>query len=344
MVLAKRLLYVGSFFEGSTVNHRYYDFTQIFESVDFFNTNDYFPLFKRGFISIWRKLECGPPFKKMYNSILNKIEYFKPDVIFFDKSLYLPPSLLIELNKKGIFLIHFSNDDQLNLKNQTKFYLESIPFYDIHLTTKSYNVFELLQLNAKEVIFVNNCTSKQFVYPLKLSKLDKERFYANIGFIGTWEKERAASLLFLAKNGIKIRIWGPGWINRPGLNHPNLIIENKVLWGADYLKAICSTNININFLRKENRDLQTTRSIEIPACNAFMIAEFSEEHKNLFNENDEAVFFKSNEELLKKVEFYLENEKLRTIIARNSYNRCINSNYFYKECFKKVFDKILFEF
>lgn len=334
-------MYVGAFFEGSTVNHRYSDFSEIFCEIDLVNTNNYFPLFKRGLISVWRKLGFGPPFSKLYNHVFRKIDEFNPEIIFFDKSLYLPPRLLFYLKNKGIFLIHFSNDDQLNSNNQTKFYIKSISLYDLHITTKSYNVAELLQLKAKKAIFVNNCTSRHFFYPIKLSKADKKEFGADVGFIGTWEKERAQSLFFLAENGLTIRIWGSGWLRKSELNHPNLIIEKKVLWGIDYLKAICSTKININFLRKENRDLQTTRSIEIPACAAFMIAEFSNEHTNLFEENTEAVFFKTNYELLEKVKYYLINETLRETISKNSYDRCIKSNYFYSQLYRNMFQREL---
>ena len=111
------------------------------------------------------------------------------------------------------------------------------------------------------------------------------------------------------------------------------------MWGENYLKVICSTDININFLRKENRDLQTTRSIEIPACKGFMISEYSIEHEYLFRDNEEAVYFKNNLELLNKINYYYKNKDKINEIATNGYNRCINSNYFYSGIFYNLFKK-----
>jgi len=56
----------------------------------------------------------------------------------------------------------------------------------------------------------------------------------------------------------------------------------------------------MRFLRCENRDEQDSRIIEITACGSFMLAERTAAHNRLFIENMEAVYFDTNEELLKK--------------------------------------------
>jgi spore maturation protein CgeB len=132
--------------------------------------------------------------------------------------------------------------------------------------------------------------------------------------------------LFLAGQGIPVKVWG-NWPRRWQHRHPNLKVMGRDLWGDDYARAICSFAINLAFLRKENRDLQTTRSMEIPACGGFMLGERTREHQRLFREGVEAEFFHSQEELLEKVQYYLAHEDKRQDIAAAGRRRCLEAGY-----------------
>jgi spore maturation protein CgeB len=72
-----------------------------------------------------------------------------------------------------------------------------------------------------------------------------------------------------------------------------------------------------------------------------MLAEYSEEHVNLFKENSEAVYFKDNIYLLDKVSYYLKNEDARNDISTNGYNRCLNSGYSYTILYYNLFNQFI---
>ena len=124
-------------------------------------------------------------------------------------------------------------------------------------------------------------------------------------------------------------------------NHPNLIKYNYTLLGKKYTQALNSFDIALCFLRKDNKDLQTTRSIEIPACGTFMLAERTREHQILFKEGKEAEFFSDKEEMLDKIKYYLKNSKARHKIAEAGRKRCKVSGYSNDETISNMIKKVI---
>lgn len=233
-------------------------------------------------------------------------------------------------------MVMHTEDDIFLAHNRSYYMTAAIPEYDMIFTTKSYHVEVLPGLGAKAVVYHHKGFDPLFHHPVSVSESERAQYGADVGFIGTFEADRAQKLLFLAKHHIAVRVWGNGWaewVNK----HPQLQVENKPLYDADYQKAICATKINLAFLRKRNQDLHTDRSIEIPACGAFMLAERSEEHTSLFEENYEAVFFdiSNQNELLEKVTYYLQDEMARTVIQKRGRDCCIQKKYDYQTILKK---------
>ena len=161
-----------------------------------------------------------------------------------------------------------------------------------------------------------------------------------MGFIGTWEKNRAKIMNFIARSGINIKWWGSvsnrHYLLQKLYHDHNITKFNSTLLGKNYTKAINSFDIAICFLRNDNKDFQTTRSVEIPACGTFMMAERTKEHQSLFKEGVEAEFFSSKEELLEKIRYYLKNKDKRNQIARAGRKRCEKSGYSNDKVIKKI--------
>jgi spore maturation protein CgeB len=245
-----------------------------------------------------------------------------------DKGITIAPGTLRRAKEQnaGLFAVSYSPDDMFARDLQSVRYLACMNLYDVHVTTKSFNVDELPRLGARDVIFVDNAYEPAVHRPLRLAPDDALRFDARVGFVGTYEVQRAQTMLALARDDVPIKIWGYGW-ERMRESHPNLEIRPGQLGEVEYTKAINATAINLGFLRKAYRDVQTTRSIEIPACGAFMLAERSEEHCRLFVEGKEAEFFGTYDELLEKIRYYVEHSDERARVAAGGRQRCLTSGY-----------------
>ena len=117
-----------------------------------------------------------------------------------------------------------------------------------------------------------------------------------------------------------------------------MTIHCQNLDGRDYFEAITSSKISLCFLRKINRDKQTLRTVEIPSVGGFLLAEYSEEHASMFKDKHEASFFRTDNELLEKVNFYLQDESLREKIARNGKERAKSYNMIYSA--KRILEEL----
>lgn len=324
------VLYVGQLFEGSTALHRKDSLAKLvrgLRAID--STPPHLSIQQKA----WQKLKKilfnnYSDFGKINARIIHFLEQEAIDLLWIDKGVTIRAATL-KLAKElhpHLLSVSYSPDDMMNPQNQTGHYLASLPEYDYFVSTKSYNIEELKAKGGKQGIFVDNAFAEDLHRPVSLTEAEQKALGAKVSFIGAFEQDRYQKMYYLAENGIKIRIWGDTWRPYVGI-HPNLEIIPHSMLGEQYVKVLNATEINLCFLRKVNRDLQTTRSVEIPACGAFMLAERTDEHLNLFKEGKEADFFRDREELLFKVKYYLSHPGLVKKIALNGRKRCIDSGY-----------------
>jgi spore maturation protein CgeB len=162
--------------------------------------------------------------------------------------------------------------------------------------------------------------------PVKITKEDRVKFGGSVGFIGAYERERAESILYLAKQGFAVRVWGQGWNKKSWLSHPNIKTENMPLWGDDYAKAICSFDINLHFLRKINRDQQTTRSIEIPMSGGLMLTTHNKHLSDYFELDRDIFTFKNKEECLSQIRRLLSDDALCDKARKSARERALKEH------------------
>lgn len=325
------VLYVGTTWQGSTTAQRRAALESLGCAVECVDTGwrqKNPPLIKRAVRGVFRRLGYPRELGNENRDIVNALSRQRFDILWIDKGLTVRPGTLRKARKSspGVVIVSFSADDMANPQNQSRYYLGCLPHYDLVVTTKSPNENELAALGAPRVMQVDNGYDPATHRSVELTANDRKAFGADVSFVGGYEQARAEALCRLAASGISVRVWGNRWHllqKRP----ENLVIEERPVFGDDYARVLCASKINLAFLRKVNRDTQTTRTMEIPACGAFMLAERTEDHLRLFEEGVEAAFFESDEELEKKIRHYLACDDERKGIARAGLLRCKNSGY-----------------
>jgi len=266
------------------------------------------------------------------------IDQFKPDLVWVDKGIYVTKDTILNANKKNknIKWVHFNPDDPFGKHGTSgwKRFINAIPYYDLHFVPRLENVSEYYKVGAKKVVQ----NMPMWGYDPKIHKPFnpnplQSAFGCDVGFLGAYEEERAESLFKIANQNINIRLmstWPKKYLHKNFLLSPYPVEEQK------YGMALSTFKIGIGFLRKANRDRHTSRSIEIPACGTFLLAERTEEHLQLFKEGSEAEYFSNDEELVDKIKFYLKHNELRNKIAEAGMLRCMKSKYDNKNLISKM--------
>ena len=335
------VLYVGDLWPGGTCFHRMEALSELCMSLTCVNSVRTVSTLTRIAVRVGNRLRVHidtAGVNEALKSRLNKAHY---DLVWIDKGQMLKPSTLDYLRSSNArcLWVSYSPDDMFNPRNASLRYRACIPLYDLHVTTKSYNVKELYAAGANDVLFIGNAYHPPVHHPIDLSAEEQRKWQSDISFIGGYERDesRYRFMWALAEAGQHVVIRGPEW-ERCNKRHPNIVIEPGWVYGEDYARAISGAKINLCFLRRVNRDLQTTRSVEIPACGGFMLAERTSEHTALFREGVEAEFFSTQEELITKASKYLRNDEQRVAVGCAGLSRCISSGYSNRNRLQTVLD------
>ncbi len=252
------------------------------------------------------------------------------DMIWLERAVEIRPATLraVKSLNPDVKLVWYAEDDMMNPVHLSRYVEQSLPLFDLWVTTKSFNAKpeEMPSRGVRYALFVNNSIDPEIHRSQPVDDAMRAEFGADIGFIGTYEKERAESIRQLCLAGLAVRVWGNGWekmTSRPD----NLRVEGRPVYDLEYAKAVSATKINLCFLRKDNRDLQTCRSIEIPAIGGFMLHERNGEIKDLLAEGAEAAYFGNDDELIEACRYWLANDGAREEISRNGHDNIVRNGY-----------------
>lgn len=255
------------------------------------------------------------------------------DYCHVDSGEWVDASVVRVLKQHCAQVINYNIDDPTGPRDTKRFncYRKSLAEYDLVVVVRQENVQEVKNLGAKSVFRVFRSADETSHSPRLLTTQDHQKWDCEVLFLGTWMPERGPFLLSLVKSGVPLTIRGARWEKAPEWKDLHPFWKGGHIEGDDYAKAIQCAKVNIGLLSKGNRDLHTTRSLEIPALGGLLCAERTAEHLGMYKENSEALFWSSAAECAEKCISAINNPTQSSKIAKNGSNR-IKTNQHYNEC------------
>ena len=265
-------------------------------------------------------------------SLTSKLLGMSFDLCYVDQGEWVTPKVISLLRRHAPIIINYNIDDPLGPRDGARFkaYRKSLPYYDLNAVVRQENVAEAHDLGAKNVVRVYRSADEITHAPRKLTEQDHQTWDSDVLFLGTWFPERGPFLLNLIQRGVPLTIRGPNWHKAPEWPQLKNHWKSGAIAGDDYAKAIQCAKFNLGLLSKENRDLHTTRSLEIPALVGLLCAKRTSEHVSMYNEGQEALFWKDADECSSMCRFALADENRRHAIAEAGYQR-LKKNGHYNE-------------
>jgi spore maturation protein CgeB len=313
-----KILYAGTLTENDTALYRLWALERLGETVIPFPTSVYEvanPLLRK----VLFRLSAGPGVDRLNADLLRVAKAEQPDVLWADKMLWIRPSTLQQLRKRGIATVSYMIDNPFGPRRDPgwRLYRRDIPLYDLHVVQRNKNIVDYKTRGARDVIKIQTAYEPTLNFPPPSGWCDED-CDRGVSFIGTPYDDRAEILRRLWRDeGFPITVSGNErqWRRALDADTFRAIFRHGELYRDAYREGIWKSKINLSFLTHSNQDEFVHKSFEIAGCGGFLLAERSEGHSQRFDEDEEAAFFTGYEELVTKIRRYLPDEAARRNIA-----------------------------
>ena len=261
------------------------------------------------------------------------VKEFSPQVVIISMGNWISSDTLREIRAPERCIVNFATDDPFNPVVSRPSTAENIPLYDLYACTKRAIMEDVRQAGCGHVVFLPFGYEPSLHFFEPASVYDSSRYASGVAFVGGADQDRRPMFRRLHRAvGGELALYGGFWNRDPVLRK----YYRGFAVGRAYRLALCGAKIGLGLVRRANRDGHSMRTFEIPACGTFMLAERTEEHAELFEEDRDVAYFGSDEELVDKVRFYLGHEEERVRMARAAYERVVAGCHTYTDRMRAI--------
>lgn len=335
---SRRIFYAAYLVQGSTGVQRMRALQSLGHTCVPFDLQPYVQGLGRIARALVYRLQWGPSVARLNRDLRAAVRGQSYDLVWIDKGLWLNAATIRALAElTGAPVVHFTADPLFAIRrHMTRQIMGALPHYAAMITTKSFEVEEYRRHGVAHVIFTQQGYDPDLFRPVTLDEREQRAFGSDVCFIGRNERHYVDMVRAAADVTPRVAVWGPwqSWLaDEPWLA---AAYRGPGVWEEDYVRALCGAKIALGLLSTMAGDQTTTRTFEIPACGTLMLAERTDEHRALFEEDREAVFFDGPDELRDKLRHYLADDAARQRIAAAGRARCQASGYSYADRLRGV--------
>ena len=233
---------------------------------------------------------------------------FAPDLVLVSKGLHLDAATLAKIKSRGIPLINWNPDDFFNPKNSNDSLIQSMPIYDVIVSSREHLFEKYHAHGAKRLLYLD------WYYVPELHFDHKRAPTIPASFVGSWSPTREE---FIDRLSPTFKIWGGGWEKSSLKFRRRHDVQEKILSQLEMSAVFSSSCYNLNLLTHENNDYSNLRFFEVPASGGLLLTERNECANRYLKDGQECLMFSSPEEANRIIASQLD----LGIIARAGHQR-----------------------
>jgi spore maturation protein CgeB len=340
-VARTKILCAGILDPGSTARHRMDALARLGYDVLPFNFGPY--LKGTGRLANWfyHRALTGPVVDRINRDIRKAAEVSAPAFILIDKGIFVRAESVAYLSEVGVTIQHnLDNPFGYMGEKSWRLLVEAIPYYDVHFVPREVNLADYRKAGARHVMRVPLAFEPTIHYPPPPTWREGDR-RIDVSFTGAPYDDRTKFITkLLTDYGIAVDVRGNRWERALEPKIVGRIYSGPSVYGDGYRQRFWDSKLCLSFITHSNCDQVAHKSFEIAAAGGVLLAEASAEHKSVFKEGKEALFFTDIADCARLIREYLPRSDLRAEIAQAAHRRSIESGYSNDDRLKQALDEV----
>jgi hypothetical protein len=275
---------------------------------------------------LWHLADRRPPWMFGFGQcVIAACAQDETNILIATGAAPLTKSTLRCLRSMGIVCVNFASDDPWNPVLRARWHLQALPEYDLVFSPRRANLGDLERLGCAHVHYLPFGLDGSLFLPAKESP---DALPRDVLFVGGADRDRATFMTEFMRKGPSVALVGAYW-DRFTETRPYALGQKSP---EEVRTLTAAAKINLCLVRRANRDGHVMRSFEIAAIGGCMLTEHTEEHREIFGDDEECVvYFRTPEEAAARAHALVADPERRRRLSVSLRERTTNAMHTYRD-------------
>ena len=287
----------------------------------------------------WRLRGRRPARLKAFSEqVLNTCTSTATDFVLSTGLAPIDAAALDAIGRLGVRRLNYLTDDPFNPWHKADWFLQALRRYDVIFTPRRANMDDLRRAGCADVRYLPFAYSPEIHFTeLPANEKEAQHYASDVVFAGGADADRLPYMRALIAAGHRVALYGGYWSR-----HPEMRPSARGNAGPEVLrKAVGAASIALCLVRRANRDGHAMRTYELGAMGACILAEDTEEHRQILGpEGVAAYYFQSIPEMIGKTKILLGDASLRFRLAAAARERIAGGGNTYMDRLKSILEAV----